>query len=450
MQISKTFKAAPTGLAVAARANKMVITRDRSTDRNFSHWELRRYLSADDAALDEQILTGGGEILVGGGAVLTTVARHDKKFEKLVDLRITDNDALVDGQTYHYAAFEYDKYGNRSEVTATVNAVYRLVEANDVAPNAIVPSKQIPRDYTNLIRDGEMSEPDLWTIVNGSVPTQEINAIGGAGQYQLVFTRDNTSDVYVRSEANIPVEQGIYYRFIWYYSAISSPSSNFSIYSVVDWYNYDSFGELSLISTSSTLMDTLSGEDKFSDVVSAPSGAQAARSSIRFVNVANAAAEFKVSSPQVRRQVAIADYQASSVGEAALAATAYTRSRILGTVSQSAGVPTGAIIEAGSNANGYYTKFADGTMICRFVDAGTLNADEATGAIYRSDSFGTWTFPEEFVNTDDLVLSGSVDNANRWVSFGSVDASSCIYRHISPIQSTTTPVTRLQAVGRWF
>jgi hypothetical protein len=37
---------------------------------------------------------------------------------------------------------------------------------------------------------------------------------------------------------------------------------------------------------------------------------------------------------------------------------------IKGTVSQSGGVPTGAIIETGNNANGYYTKFADGTLIC--------------------------------------------------------------------------------------
>ena len=41
---------------------------------------------------------------------------------------------------------------------------------------------------------------------------------------------------------------------------------------------------------------------------------------------------------------------------------------ILGTVSQSGGIPTGAIIERGSNANGEYVRFADGTQICsRFI-----------------------------------------------------------------------------------
>ncbi len=44
----------------------------------------------------------------------------------------------------------------------------------------------------------------------------------------------------------------------------------------------------------------------------------------------------------------------------------YNQNNILGTVSQSGGVPTGAIIERGSNANGEYVKFADGTLILYF------------------------------------------------------------------------------------
>jgi hypothetical protein len=47
--------------------------------------------------------------------------------------------------------------------------------------------------------------------------------------------------------------------------------------------------------------------------------------------------------------------------------TVYTSGNAVGTVSQSGGVPTGAIIERGSNANGTFTKFADGTMIANIV-----------------------------------------------------------------------------------
>ncbi|MWB89192.1 phage tail protein [Pseudomonas aeruginosa] len=42
----------------------------------------------------------------------------------------------------------------------------------------------------------------------------------------------------------------------------------------------------------------------------------------------------------------------------------YSRDSILGSVSQSSGVPTGAVIQRGSNANGEFVRFADGTQIC--------------------------------------------------------------------------------------
>lgn len=50
------------------------------------------------------------------------------------------------------------------------------------------------------------------------------------------------------------------------------------------------------------------------------------------------------------------------------AAEFYRRGNILGTVSQSGGVPTGAIIERGSNANGVYWRFAGGLQVCITVE----------------------------------------------------------------------------------
>ncbi|WP_238138537.1 hypothetical protein [Aeromonas salmonicida] len=50
----------------------------------------------------------------------------------------------------------------------------------------------------------------------------------------------------------------------------------------------------------------------------------------------------------------------------------YKRKNILGVVSQTAGIPTGAIIERGSNANGEYIKFADGTLVC-IASVSTVN-----------------------------------------------------------------------------
>jgi hypothetical protein len=48
----------------------------------------------------------------------------------------------------------------------------------------------------------------------------------------------------------------------------------------------------------------------------------------------------------------------------------FHQGNFVGTVSQASGVPTGAIIERGSNANGSFVRFADGTQICTKLIAG--------------------------------------------------------------------------------
>ncbi len=48
----------------------------------------------------------------------------------------------------------------------------------------------------------------------------------------------------------------------------------------------------------------------------------------------------------------------------AVAREVFHQGNTVGTVSQSSGVPTGAIVERGSSVSGEYTKYADGTMIC--------------------------------------------------------------------------------------
>jgi len=73
----------------------------------------------------------------------------------------------------------------------------------------------------------------------------------------------------------------------------------------------------------------------------------------------------------------------------------YQTGNILGIVSQSSGVPTGAIIERGSNANGRFTKYADGTV---FMDnsggAITTNPVTTVGTVTSVDAnklrYGYW------------------------------------------------------------
>jgi hypothetical protein len=76
---------------------------------------------------------------------------------------------------------------------------------------------------------------------------------------------------------------------------------------------------------------------------------------------------------------------------------AFRRGNILGSVSQSGGTPTGALVEAGSNSNGNYVRFADGTQICW----GSLTLDN----ISTSRCGATWTFPAAFVDNTYRVHS---------------------------------------------
>lgn len=69
----------------------------------------------------------------------------------------------------------------------------------------------------------------------------------------------------------------------------------------------------------------------------------------------------------------------------------YRNDNILGTVSQTGGVPTGAVIERGSNANGEYVRFADGTQICTNDNAAVTTAPAAfVGTITKIDSDKLW------------------------------------------------------------
>jgi hypothetical protein len=130
--------------------------------------------------------------------------------------------------------------------------------------------------------------------------------------------------------------------------------------------------------------------------------------------------------------------------------TIVTQGSLLGTVSQSAGVPTGAVIERGSNANGSYVRFADGTQICTTANAGTAACSTTNGSVFSS-SAGTWTFPMAFAGTAaEISLSGSVSTADRWVCAGATSTTAASWKQRAAATSSTQLETRLMAIGRWF
>ncbi|WP_411741398.1 phage tail protein [Pseudomonas sp. GL-RE-29] len=132
----------------------------------------------------------------------------------------------------------------------------------------------------------------------------------------------------------------------------------------------------------------------------------------------------------------------------AVARAIYHEGNIVGTVSQSGGVPTGAIIETGTNANGTYIKYADGSMECRGSTIGGI--DQSTTSQAYSATIG---FPAAFINAAYVVL----------VNISGVNVSNVFQGYCRASPSTPGAFSLIQywnyvqtysytyiAKGRWF
>jgi len=125
---------------------------------------------------------------------------------------------------------------------------------------------------------------------------------------------------------------------------------------------------------------------------------------------------------------------------------------ILGAVSENGGVPTGAIIERGTNGNGAYVRFADGTQVCHVaapVDVtSTLSQNFAFSAAFAAApavSFGhVGETPNAALYLGNIqFVSGSAGSNQHWtvrlVSAG-----------ISVTPGDDAEKLSLTAIGRWF
>lgn len=123
----------------------------------------------------------------------------------------------------------------------------------------------------------------------------------------------------------------------------------------------------------------------------------------------------------------------------------YERSSVVGTVSQSGGVPTGAIIETGTD----YTKWADGTMICT-VTSGTLTSSNVTGSSYQSDAVSI-NFPQTFVAAPMPMPAATrvAGTIGHWVGNCSTSTTSANVRLMTSTSGATGTIT-VTAYGRWF
>ena len=115
------------------------------------------------------------------------------------------------------------------------------------------------------------------------------------------------------------------------------------------------------------------------------------------------------------------------------------------------------IVESGTNSNGAYTKFADGTMICLrtySIQCNSLGSGSLTN-MYRSFPFN-WTFPVSFVGNPVLSSTAQVSagGANGFVVSNSgaaiTNTSSSDIQMFRGTDIADLETFHLQAIGRWL
>lgn len=125
---------------------------------------------------------------------------------------------------------------------------------------------------------------------------------------------------------------------------------------------------------------------------------------------------------------------------------------VVGTVAQVGGIPTGQVVERGSNVNGEYVRFADGTQICRNIF--TVSLVISTGYFGGFISPVTvWNFPANFASVGVPAVNGTCAG---YSAFGCVVGSttqSSAGVFLTSALSVTAGATRyiaVTAIGRWF
>lgn len=125
---------------------------------------------------------------------------------------------------------------------------------------------------------------------------------------------------------------------------------------------------------------------------------------------------------------------------------------IMGTVSQSGGIPTGAIVERGGAADFGYIRDASGLQICWRISAQYSDTSVAKGNIFGGNTIAFGAFPAAFAFLPSVTVFGTDNGGGGWAamevyhtatSFGSYS----IRNHKALVG--TSQIYAI-AVGRWY
>ena len=114
-----------------------------------------------------------------------------------------------------------------------------------------------------------------------------------------------------------------------------------------------------------------------------------------------------------------------------------------------------SIVESGSNANGTYIKYIDGTMICaRKITLSSVPVNSTWGSWYYYYDNTTYSFVNEFISTPILqkTLVAPTPAGALLGDYGDSNVTTSGFRGITLIRPTSNTVTAdiyITAIGKW-
>ena len=129
----------------------------------------------------------------------------------------------------------------------------------------------------------------------------------------------------------------------------------------------------------------------------------------------------------------------------------YTGANAVGAVSSSGGLPTGALVERGSSAQGDWVRHADGTQICwRGIAGLSCTAPVGTTGWYRTATASAWTYPVPFAAPPRVTATAEAAvDAVQGASLSGAPTASAAAIHLWGLQNAVGGLS-LMAIGRWM
>jgi hypothetical protein len=298
MLFNFTQKSGPASLTVANKPKGMVLKWPKVADKWHAYYNVYRYPTATDAT-------------------------NDTNRELLDDttlLRFRDDDDLTIGTTFRYRVSSIDSYGNESAKSPVGSAVAKRVQTNDIDPDAAIPSKVYNAGTANLVRDFDLVDPSLWTIVGDSGPIamqQEYNQPAttdfGPSKYVLFGFDGSDASTTIKTGADIVVEANKTYYVSLFMGPYNSATTLLDL--KVQFYKHNGSGGLTAVGSETYVTNdaTTGALKQLSGFVTAPSNCQRMQLIAYCNTIPLNGKGIKISSPVVKERINVARLDEDSV-----------------------------------------------------------------------------------------------------------------------------------------